>query len=144
MLSFSTWGLRLFGITGICGSILFILGDLSYNHIPGSKDSPALKLSRMPAARLINAALQAVGATIYGTDINGTILVTADLNGYTVKAAILPSASTAAPVIPVPGGLAISSVTSPVSQGSNATLTAQTSPNASCSITVRYKSGPSH
>jgi len=66
MLSFSTWGLRLFGITGICGSILFILGDLSYNHIPGSKDSPALKLSRMPVARLINAGtLGLVGCWLY-------------------------------------------------------------------------------
>jgi hypothetical protein len=35
------------------------------------------------------------------------------------------------------------SVTSPVSKGSYASLTAKTSPNASCSITVYYKSGPS-
>lgn len=36
-------------------------------------------------------------------------------------------------------------VTSPVSPGAHATLTAHTSPaNVTCSITVRYKSGPSH
>jgi hypothetical protein len=36
------------------------------------------------------------------------------------------------------------SVTSPVSPGSHATLTAAVSPARSCSITVNYKSGPSH
>jgi micrococcal nuclease len=39
--------------------------------------------------------------------------------------------------------LTISSVTSPVSRGSNVTLSAKTSPGASCTITVNYKSGPS-
>jgi micrococcal nuclease len=36
------------------------------------------------------------------------------------------------------------SVTSPVSAGSHATLTVSVSRPASCSITVNYKSGPSH
>jgi hypothetical protein len=36
------------------------------------------------------------------------------------------------------------SVTSPASPGSYATLTARVSPSASCSITIYYKSGPSH
>ena len=35
----------------------------------------------------------------------------------------------------------ISSVSSPVTQGSYATLTARTLPSADCSITVHYKSG---
>ncbi len=35
------------------------------------------------------------------------------------------------------------SLTSPVSPGSDATVVVQTVPNASCSITVIYKSGPS-
>jgi hypothetical protein len=35
-------------------------------------------------------------------------------------------------------------VTSPISAGSYATLTAAVSPSRSCSITVYYKSGPSH
>ena len=39
--------------------------------------------------------------------------------------------------------LQIISVTSPVAQGSNATLVANTSPGANCDITVYYKSGPS-
>lgn len=39
--------------------------------------------------------------------------------------------------------LEILSVTSPVAAGSTASLTAKTSPGVSCSITVRYKSGPS-
>ncbi len=39
--------------------------------------------------------------------------------------------------------LEIKSVTSPITRGSYATLTAQTLPNADCSITVYYKSGPS-
>ncbi len=90
--------------------------------------------------------LQAIGATIYGTDQSGTILVTADLNGYTVKPARLTSAPipTLKTALPLSAALTISSVTSPVSQGANATLTAQTAPNASCTITVSYKSGPSH
>jgi len=36
------------------------------------------------------------------------------------------------------------SVTSPASPGSYATLTAAVSPSATCSLTVNYKSGPSH
>jgi hypothetical protein len=39
--------------------------------------------------------------------------------------------------------LVIASLTSPVSRGGNATLSAMTSPGASCSITVTNKSGPS-
>jgi hypothetical protein len=35
------------------------------------------------------------------------------------------------------------SVTSPISHGANATLTAKTTPGAQCTITVNYKSGPS-
>ena len=97
-----------------------------------------------PAPQTI-AALQAVDATIYGTDRNGTILVTADLNGYTAKPARLTSTPTPtrAATVPVSFGLTISSVTSPVSRGSNVTLSAKTSPGASCTITVNYKSGPS-
>ncbi len=34
-------------------------------------------------------------------------------------------------------------VSSPVSRGDDATITVQTTPKASCMITVRYKSGPS-
>lgn len=104
------------------------------------------------------AALTAVGATIYGTDKNGSIRITVDLNGYSVDAqnvlsrappvvatstnspVILPTATKAAPGTT---GLQIVSVTSPVSQGATASLTAKTSPGASCSITVYYKSGPS-
>lgn len=36
------------------------------------------------------------------------------------------------------------SITSPISHGSYATLTASVSPARMCSITVYYKSGPSH
>lgn len=39
--------------------------------------------------------------------------------------------------------LEITSVTSPINRGADATLTAKTSPNADCSITIYYKSGPS-
>jgi hypothetical protein len=51
------WALRLFGISGIAGAVLFIMGDLLYAHVPGSKDSPTLKMSRLPQARLLNAGL---------------------------------------------------------------------------------------
>ena len=55
------------------------------------------------------------------------------------------TASAAPTVPPITGKLSVTvlSVTSPASRGSTATLTAQTTAGASCSITVRYKSGPS-
>jgi hypothetical protein len=66
MTIFTPWALRLFGISGIIGSILFILGDLSYNHVPGSKNSPTVKMSKMPVLRLINAGtLGLVGCWFY-------------------------------------------------------------------------------
>ena len=55
MFIFTTWALRLFGLSGILGSLLFVCGDLLYNHIPGSTGSPAVKMSTLPAARLLNA-----------------------------------------------------------------------------------------
>jgi hypothetical protein len=55
MFVFTTWSLRLFGISGIIGAILFIGGDLLYNHIPGSRNSPTVKMSKMPESRLLNA-----------------------------------------------------------------------------------------
>ncbi|MFH1524397.1 MAG: DUF6796 family protein [Chloroflexota bacterium] len=55
MTIFTTWALRLFGLSGVIGSILFIFGDLLYNHVPGSKNTPAEKMSRLPASRLLNA-----------------------------------------------------------------------------------------
>jgi hypothetical protein len=66
MFLLTTWALRAFGMTGIIGSILFILGDLLYNHIPGSKDSPAVKMSTLPGRRLVNAGtLGLVGCWLY-------------------------------------------------------------------------------
>ena len=55
MVIFTIWALRLFGLSGIIGSMLFISGDLLYNHIPGSKNSPSVKMSEMPESRLLNA-----------------------------------------------------------------------------------------
>jgi competence protein ComEC len=105
-----------------------------------------------PAPQTI-AALKAAGATVYGTNKNGTIIVTANLNGYTISLAKGSATSASTPTggptitptqtVPAAGGLVIVSVTSPVSRGASATLTAKTSPNAICSITVHYKSGPS-
>lgn len=98
--------------------------------------------------------LASVGATVYGTDKNGAITIQGDQNGYTINAsqalttAPLPLPTSIIPIIPIippagTGALEIVSITSPISKGANATLTAQTSPSASCSITVYYKSGPS-
>jgi competence protein ComEC len=105
-----------------------------------------------PAQQAISA-LQAVGATVYGTDQLGTILVTVSANGYQVSSERQQLAATPVVVVPVAptatsssiagSGLTILSVTSPVSKGSTATLTAQTAPGAACTITVYYKSGPS-
>jgi hypothetical protein len=66
MIIFTTWALRLFGLSGIIGSTLFIFGDLLYNHIPGSKNSPTVKLSKMPESRLLNAGtLGLIGCWFY-------------------------------------------------------------------------------
>jgi hypothetical protein len=66
MFIFSAWALRSFGISGILGSILFIIGDLLYNHVPGSKDGIAIKMSRMPESRLLNAGtLGLIGCWFY-------------------------------------------------------------------------------
>ena len=54
---FSPLALRLFGISGIIGAILFVFGDLSYSHIPGSKDSPAQRMSRLPEKILLRAGM---------------------------------------------------------------------------------------
>ena len=51
---FTTLALRLFGLSGIIGSILFIVGDLLINHIPDSNDSNELRLSKISESRLLN------------------------------------------------------------------------------------------
>ena len=55
MFIFTTWALRCSGLSGVIGSLLFICGDLLYNHVPGSTASPAVKMGRLPPSRLINA-----------------------------------------------------------------------------------------
>ncbi len=61
------WSLRVCGVAGILGAVLFMLGDLSYNHIPGSKASTAQKMSQMPEARLLRAGvLGLIGCWLYG------------------------------------------------------------------------------
>jgi hypothetical protein len=57
MFTFTIWSLRVFGISGIIGAILFIWGDLLYNHVPGSNESPTIKMSRLPDGRLIQAGI---------------------------------------------------------------------------------------
>jgi competence protein ComEC len=114
------------------------------------------------------AALASVGATTYGTDTQGTVVVESDGTGYTVSTSkqtspkAPPVTSQTPPVAPSPPavvallaptgvpteqGSAIAiqvvSVTSPVRPGATATLVARTSPGSSCSIAVRYASGQS-
>lgn len=52
-----------------------------------------------------------------------------------------PAAPAAPPVPAVVDGVKIRSITSPVRAGANATVVAETTPGAQCSITVTYKSG---
>jgi hypothetical protein len=52
---FTTWILRIFGLCGILRAIIFVCGDLLYHHVPGSPDSPAVKMSRLSDKRLLNA-----------------------------------------------------------------------------------------
>jgi competence protein ComEC len=105
-------------------------------------------------------ALSAVGAAIYGTDKDGTVVITTDGATYQVsteRGAGLgiesptesPPIAAAAPLADgTPGApeglsLAILRVTSPVAPGGMATLQAISAPGAHCTITVYYKSGPS-
>jgi len=114
-----------------------------------------------PAAVTL-ADLADVGATVYGTDVNGTVVVTSDGSTYQVQCEKggprgPPSAgetesttgtSTPAPTLTTqvfsgPLSLSAVSLTSPTARGSLASLTIQTAPGAPCTITVIYKSGPS-
>lgn len=62
----SVWALRLFGLSGVLGSIIFIIGDLLYNHVPGSKSRIAIKMSSLSASRLLNAGtLGLIGSWFY-------------------------------------------------------------------------------
>lgn len=66
MFTFTPWALRLLGISGILGAILFIIGDLLYNHVPGSRNSPTVKMSRISETRLLNAGtLGLIGCWFY-------------------------------------------------------------------------------
>jgi hypothetical protein len=66
MFILTTWALRVFGLIGILAAILFTTADLLYNHVPGSKSSPALKMSGMPASRLLLAGtLGLIGSWLY-------------------------------------------------------------------------------
>ncbi len=51
----NTWALRCFGALGVLGAVLFICGDLLYNHVPGSQASAAAKMSTLPESRLLTA-----------------------------------------------------------------------------------------
>jgi hypothetical protein len=51
----SLWVLRCLGLSGILGAALMMAGDLLYNHVHGSKASPAEKMGSLPQSRLINA-----------------------------------------------------------------------------------------
>ena len=59
----------------------------------------------------------------------------------TAGATTAPPAATTAP--PAAGATQVVSVTSPIARNADATVRAQTSPGASCTIVVRYSSGPS-
>jgi hypothetical protein len=91
-------------------------------------------------------------ADVYGTDLNGTVIVTTD--GVTYQVTSQKQASPRAPPTAVPTAaqaivapaqlsLEVLSLTSPVSAGSNASIRVKTLPGANCTITVHYKSGPS-
>lgn len=119
-----------------------------------------------PSAETLGA-LSAIGAQVYGTDENGTVIVSTDGTTYEVQAARSgtprappterptvadvgfatpsPTPETALPAAPVAvePTIAVLSLTSPISHGSNATLAIRTVPGAACDINVIYKSGAS-
>lgn len=123
-----------------------------------------------PAASTL-ARLKEAGATVYGTDVNGTIIVVTDGKTYSIKLEkqtssrappvtatqlTIPTAIPLAPVpsiaplpsavVPAPTGelyLDIILVTSPVRPGATASLKARTVSGAKGMIAVYYKSGRS-
>jgi competence protein ComEC len=110
--------------------------------------------------------LTAVGARIYGTDQNGTVVITTDGIDYSLETekqgdrsgpvipvepeateTLMPTTAVIdTPTVPPAPTLAISvtSLTSPIAPNARASLKVQTKPGAECSITVNLKSGPSH
>jgi len=103
--------------------------------------------------------LSNLGITIYRTDISGNIIIESDGVTYRVlegnpftyieekeqeKKEELPQEEQ--PVEEeqqVTYGINVVSLTSPISKGSQASITINTAPNVLCTITVYYKSGPS-
>jgi competence protein ComEC len=91
-------------------------------------------------------ALQAIGAIIYGTDVNGTIIVTSDGSGYSIETTKQGRSQTLPTVQPTTTSelsINVVSLTSPIAPGQKATLIIQTTPGADCSIAVYTKSGRS-
>ncbi len=131
------------------------------HHGSRSSSSPAFLSAVKPAVAIYSAglgndyghphretiqALQAIGAAIYGTDVNGSIIVTSDGSGYSIETAKQGQAQAPPVVQPTASsGLSIEvvSLTSPIAPGGRASLTIKTTPGAACTITVYYKSGPS-
>ncbi len=94
------------------------------------------------------ASIKSLGSTLYGTDVNGTIIVTTDGHNYsisTTRVAPTPTPTFLAPTAQPPSELFIDviSLTSPISAGGMASLSINTLPGAACTITVYFKSGPS-
>ena len=92
--------------------------------------------------------LKSVGSKIYGTDVNGTIIVTTDGNGYSIEST--KQGRPYAPPIVQPTSeqpselfINVVSLTSPIAPGGTSRLTINTIPGAACTITVYYKSGAS-
>jgi len=93
-------------------------------------------------------ALTSVGAIIYGTDVNGTIIVTTDGDGYSIETTKQVQTPTPPIVLPTTEQTSelfinVVSLTSPITPGGTSRLTINTIPGAVCTITVYYKSGAS-
>jgi competence protein ComEC len=79
--------------------------------------------------------LAAIGTRVYGTDINGTVVLTTDGNTFLTEAARTEAVESLS--------LQILSVSSPVVPGGDASVRIRTSPGASAQIKVFTKSGVS-
>jgi competence protein ComEC len=92
------------------------------------------------------AALENAGAQVAGTDVNGTITVTTDGNGYQFDLT-RQGEPQAPPITPTPTEekltLEIINYTNPVAPGGSAALRVLTTPGATCTIKVYYNTGPS-
>ena len=116
--------------------------DQVENHLHDQVCSSAMSLQEAQAGIANDwlgfySALPAVG------DSSGVATPTSPLSQIQSTATAAPNPAATPATTATTLNIGVVSLTSPAARNSNATLTIQTTPSASCTVTVHYKSGPS-